>query len=59
MSNVTRTITYPDGRVVEEVIDMNKQKVTKTKESKTDEPKDKPKAKRKSVPKTYTTNSEA
>jgi hypothetical protein len=57
MGIVTRKKTYPDGRVVEEVIDMDKHKVTKTKESKADGSKDTPEKARKSVSKTYTTSS--
>lgn len=59
MSNVIRTLTYPDGTVVEEVIDMSKQKVTKTKASKPDESESKPKEARKPARKAYTTSSKA
>ena len=56
---VTRTRTYPDGRVETTQIRV----VDKTKRikevSKTDEPKDTPKSKRKSVRKVTQTSSEA
>lgn len=57
MSNVKRTITYPDGRVVEEFIDMKKHKVTKKKVSKPDDVESKPKEERKPFRKAYTTTS--
>lgn len=58
MGIVTRTITYPDGRVEETIVDMAK-KTSKKKVSKSDESKSKPVEKRKSVRQAYKTSSES
>jgi hypothetical protein len=57
MGILKRTRTYPDGRVVVEIIDMSEEKAVKRKESKTDGSKDKPKKAREPVSKAYTTSS--
>lgn len=58
MGIVKRTVTYPDGRVVEQEVDMTK-KTKKRTESKTDVPKRKPEETGKPVRKAYSTTSES
>lgn len=59
MAVVTRKITYPDGRVVEEIIDVISSTPVKKREKKVDVPKSKPEETGKSVRKTYTTDSKS
>ncbi len=58
MGIVKRTVTYPDGRVIETEIDTTK-KTKKRTESKKDVPKSKSKEAGKPVRKAYTTSSKA